>query len=296
MDMAQLRYLITIADEGSFTQAARKLKLSQPSLSLAIKKMEDEVGHPLFDRLTRKVVPTQAGERMLETARRVLADLERTTCEVRDLKGEVTGSLRIGAIPTIGPYLLPDMVQRFHEKFPGVGLHIREDVTSRLIPLLEQGELDVALTSSVPERPGIHMDLLGDEELLLVTSGDSSLAKADKVLWDALEGERFLVLGEEHCLADQVAWFCRKNRVSERTLLEGTQLSTIAAMVKRGLGISLVPSLMKNENNDGIRFLHLDGPPATRPLYVAWSVLRYRTQAAREFALLAHSIVKTKLK
>src|SRR5690349_2240074 len=104
MDLTQLRYLITIADEGGFSQAARKLSLSQPSLSLAIKKLEEEIGHPMFDRLTRRVVPTEAGERMIETARRVMGELDRTASEVRDMKGEVSGTLRVGAIPTIGPF------------------------------------------------------------------------------------------------------------------------------------------------------------------------------------------------
>ena len=120
MEISQLRYLVTVAEQGSFTQAARRLKLSQPSLSLAIKKLEDEVGQPLFDRLTRRVVPTAAGERMLETARRVLADLDQTACEVRDLKGEVSGTLRIGAIPTIGPFVLPGAIAAFTAQYPGV--------------------------------------------------------------------------------------------------------------------------------------------------------------------------------
>jgi LysR family hydrogen peroxide-inducible transcriptional activator len=291
MDLTQLRYLVTIAEAGSFTQAARKLKLSQPSLSLAIKKLEDEIGQPLFDRLTRRVVPTEAGERLLETARRVMEELDRTACEVRDLKGEVSGTLRIGAIPTIGPFVLPDILEQFHGKFPAVNLHVVEDVTGRLLPLLEQGELDVALVSDLPERPGIHTDLVGSEELLAIMPEDCELARQKTVEWQDLEKERFLVLGEEHCLAEQVAWFCRKNRISGRTIMEGTQLATIAALVQRGLGISLVPSLMVSNGHKKLTYRRLAGTPPVRPLYVAWSLLRYRTQAGREFTRMAHEVV-----
>jgi LysR family hydrogen peroxide-inducible transcriptional activator len=294
MDLTQLKYLMAIAQEESFTQAARKLKLSQPSLSQAIKRLEDEVGHPLFDRLTRRVVPTEAGERLLETARRVMGELDRTAMEIRDLKGEVTGTLRVGAIPTIGPFLLPDILAEFHQRFPAVQFHITEDVTSRLLPMLEQGELDAALVSSIPEHPSIHTALLGHEELLAILPPDCELGQRQHLDWPDLENERLLVLGEEHCLADQVSWFCRKNRLSARTMMEGTQLATIAELVKRGLGISLVPALMADQY-PGAVYRSVGIPPPTRPLYVAWSLLRYRTRAGREFARLAQETASARL-
>lgn len=291
MDLAQLRYLVTIAEEGGFTQAARKLRLSQPSLSLAIKKLEDEVGHPLFDRLTRRVVPTEAGEHLIETARRLLADLERSVSEVRELKGEVSGKLRIGAIPTIGPFVLPEAIDRFTRRYPEVELQITEHVTSRLMEMLEAGELDVALTSAAPERPGINMELAGTEELLAIVPADHGLADGEQLEWTQLENERFLVLGEEHCLAEQISWFCRKNRVAGRTLLEGAQLGTIAALVERGLGVSLVPALMASGNYPGCAFKPLQNPQPSRPLYLAWSILRYRTQSGRVFIEMTREVI-----
>lgn len=292
MELTQLRYLVTIADEGGFTQAARKLRLSQPSLSLAVKKLEEEVGQPLFDRLTRKVVPTEAGERIIEIARRVLDDIDHTVNEVRDLKGEVSGALRIGAIPTIGPFVLPGILEPFTHKYPNVDLHITEDVTARILGLLEQGSLDVALLSTAPERPGLHTEQVGTEELVAILSQKHHLADEDKLNWSQLENERFLVLGEEHCLAEQTAWFCRKNRVSGRTMLEGAQLATIAALVESGLGISLVPALMaKTQAAGNCRFIPIAEAPPSRPLFITWSVLRYRSQAAREFTRLANQII-----
>lgn len=292
MELTQLRYLVTIADEGGFTPAARKLRLSQPSLSLAVKKLEDEVGQPLFDRLTRKVVPTEAGERIIEIARRVLNDIEHTVNEVRDLKGEVSGTLRIGAIPTIGPFVLPGILEPFSHKYPNVDLHITEDVTGRILALLEQGALDVALLSTVPERPGIHTEQVGTEALVAIVSHNHHLADQEELEWSQLENERFLVLGEEHCLAEQTAWFCRKNRVSGRTMLEGAQLATIAALVESGLGISLVPALMaKTRATRSCSFIPIADAPPSRPLFIAWSILRYRSQAAREFTRIANQVI-----
>jgi len=295
MDLTQLRYLVTIADEGSFTQAARKLHLSQPSLSLAIKKLEEEVGQPLFDRLTRRVVPTEAGDRILETARQVLSELERARGEVRDLKGAVTGTLRVGSIPTIGPFLLPDILQSYHRAFPDVTLQITEDVTTRLLTLMEEGKIDAALISTIPERPGIHTEFLGNEELVAIISCDSPLAGKSEIQWHQLENQPFLVLGEEHCLSEQVSWFCHKNRLAGQTLLEGTQLATIAALVERGLGVSLVPALMVSGSSNRCCYRPLAQTPPIRPLYLAWSLLRYRTKACREFTRMARELIEKKL-
>lgn len=292
MDLAQLRYLVTIADEGGFTQAARKLRLSQPSLSLAIKKLEEEVGHPLFDRLTRRVVPTEAGEHLIATARRILGELEQSVSEVRELKGGVSGKLRVGAIPTIGPFILPEVIDRFVRRYPSVDLHVTEHVTSRLMQMLETGDLDIALTSSVSERTGIHMDKAGDEDLLVILPDNHPLSHGNTVKWQELENERFLVLGEEHCLSEQISWFCRKNKVSGRTMLQGAQLGTVAALVERGLGVSVVPALMAAGVYPGCTFRPTADPQPSRPIYLAWSILRYRPQAGRVFIEMAREVVK----
>lgn len=292
MEISQLRYLVTIAEEQGFTQAARKLRLSQPSLSLAIKKLEEEIGQPLFDRLTRKVLPTEAGERMIEMAQRILSDIDRTSHEIRDMKGGVTGVLRVGAIPTISPFALPAILQAFCSTYPAVDVQVTENVTSHILELLEQGEIDVALVSTIPDRPGIHTDLAANENLVAIVNADHRLAGERQIDSAELENERFLLLSDEHCLTSQVSWFCRKNRIAGNTRLEGTQLATIAALVSHGLGVSLVPASMAEvSTREGCRFLPVVNPTPSRPLHIAWSVLRYRTQAGREFARIAKDIL-----
>lgn len=292
MELSQLRYLVAVADAGSFTTAARKLGLSQPSLSLGIKRLEEEVGHPLFDRLTRQVIPTEAGSVLLETARRIFAELDRATTEISELRGEVTGVLRVGTIPTIGPFMLPHLIQAFSEKYPHVQISVFETVTDRILQMLESGEIDVALTSTLPERPGIHQETVGAEELLAVVPANHRLASGKSIAWTSLEQENFLVLGGEHCLAEQMARFCRKNRVTGRTVLEGAQLATIAALVQRGMGVSLVPALMKGGHYPGCWFGPVTDPRPTRPICLAWSILRYRSKGARAFIEIARPAVQ----
>lgn len=292
MELSQLRYLVAVADSGSFTTAAQKLGLSQPSLSLGIKRLEDEIGHPLFDRLTRRVVPTEAGSLLLDAARSLFADLDRVKTEISELRGEVNGVLRVGTIPTMAPFILPGLVAEFTAQYPDVEVNVVETVTDRLLQMLEGGEIDVALTSILQERTGINIETVAEEELLAIVPEKHKLAGHDPVNWKQLEQEKFLVLGSEHCLAEQMSRFCRKNRVTGQTMLEGAQLATIAAMVERGMGVSLVPALMTRGNYPGCWFGHVADPRPHRPICLAWSVLRYRSKAARAFIEMSRSMIK----
>lgn len=291
MDLGQLRYLVAVADTGSFTAAAQKLGLSQPSLSLGIKRLEDEIGHPLFDRLTRRVIPTEAGALLIETARRMFAEIDRTTTEIRELKGEVNGTLRVGTIPTIGPFMLPQLMEYYSAEFPDVQINVFETVTERILQMLETGDIDVALTSLLPDRAGIHVETVAHEELLAIVPANHPLAGTEPVEWRKLEAEKFLVLGGEHCLAEQMARFCRKNKVTGRTVLEGAQLATIAALVERGLGVSMVPALMAQGAYPGCWFGRVSEPRPLRPICLSWSILRYRSKAARSFIDVARRTV-----
>lgn len=295
MELSQLRYIVAVADAGSFTAAAQKLGLSQPSLSLGVKRLEDEIGHPLFDRLTRKVIPTEAGTLLIETARRVFAELEQAQTEIRELRGEVNGVLRVGTIPTIGPFMLPRLMEQFAAEFPDVQVHVFETVTDRVLQMLDAGEIDVALTSVLQERSGIHVETVASEELVAIVPKDHRLAGTEPVRWERLEQEKFLVLGGEHCLAEQMSRFCRKNRVTGRTVLEGAQLATIAALVERGLGVSLVPALMARGHYPGCWFGRVSEPRPERPICLAWSILRYRSKAGRAFIEAARRTINEML-
>lgn len=282
MEINQLVYLVAIVEEASFSRAADRLGVAQPSISQQIKKLEDEVGTPLLDRLPRKVVPTAAGERLLEHARRILAELADARRRLNDSSENVSGTLKVGAIPTIAPYLLPDVLKHFSSRFPEVHVDVVEDVTARLASLVEQGELDLAILSNLDGGPTLHVETIGKEPLHLLLPRSHRLVKKKNIPWSELTDERFLVLHEMHCLSGQVSHVCQRRKLRPNVVMRGAQLSTIAEMVSAGLGISVVPEMMARHDKNAARIsLPFAGEEPTRDICLAWSLLRYRTQAAR---------------
>jgi len=292
MEIHQLEYLIAVAEEGGFTRAAEKLLVAQPSLSQQIKKLEHEVGQPLFDRLPRGVVLTEAGQRLLEYARRVLNELSDAKKRVRDVGDHVSGAVTVGAIPTIAPFVLPAAVQGCAQRWPGVTFTVIEDVTAHLFARLAHGELDVALISSSDGFPGIHIETVASEPLFLVVGRGHRLAKRRRVSWSDLRDEPFLVLHDMHCLAGQVLQFCEHQPVKPRIVAWGEQLNTIAAMVATGLGVSIVPAMFRATDRSPERiYLPFAAPAPRRELCVARSAFRYRTNAARAFVGLLKTLL-----
>src|SRR5207244_172222 len=184
MEIHQLRYFVAVAEEGSFSRAAGKVRVAQPSLSQQIRKLEAEVGQPLFDRLPRSVVLTEAGRCLIDYARQILASIGDARRCVDELKGEVAGRVAVGAIPTIAPYVLPELVVTFQEHYPEVTLEIVEDVTEGITRRIEAGELDVALASTCRPSPTLRRESLGTEPLLALVSEEHPLAKKDLVEFD----------------------------------------------------------------------------------------------------------------
>ena len=283
MEIHQLTYLVAVAEEQSFSRAAERVGVAQPSLSQQIRKLEDEVGTPLLDRLPRRVIPTAAGELLLEHARRVLSELADARRRLADVAGVVAGRVSIGAIPTIAPYLLPDVMKRFATRHPDVQVEVVEDVTARLATLLERGELDVAIMSDFEGGPTIHVEPIATEPLLVLLPAKHPLAERKSIPWPVLAAERVLVLHEMHCLSGQVSQVCQRRKVRPPVVMRGAQLSTIAAMVSAGLGVSMVPAMMAKSDHHPSRVTRpfAGGDEPTRKICIARSLLRYRTHAAK---------------
>jgi LysR family hydrogen peroxide-inducible transcriptional activator len=214
MEIHQLRYFIAVVDEGSFSRAAVREHVAQPSLSQQIQKLEAEMGQPLFDRLPRSVVVTEAGKRLLEYARKILAEIADARRCVDELKHEVVGRLAVGAIPTIAPYVLP-LIGKFQHRYPKVILEIFEDTTESLVRRLEDGDLDIALLSTCAESPALERSL-GKEALLILLPKEHPLAKKKRIKWADLKSQKFLLLHEMHCLSAQVYRFLAAHPSSAR--------------------------------------------------------------------------------
>src|SRR5881227_348302 len=163
MEIHQLRYFVAVANEGSFSRAAAKVRVAQPSLSQQIRKLETEIGQRLFDRLPRSVVLTEAGRCFIDYARQILASVGDARRCVDELKDVVAGKLAVGAIPTIAPYVLPELVGKFQNHYPDVMLEIVEDVTEGIARRVEAGELDIALVSTCQQTPSLRRGPLGNE-------------------------------------------------------------------------------------------------------------------------------------
>jgi LysR family hydrogen peroxide-inducible transcriptional activator len=284
MEIHQLRYFIAVVDESSFSRAAAREHVAQPSLSQQIQKLEAEMGQPLFDRLPRSVVMTEAGKCLLEYARKILAEIADARRRVNELRRDGVGRLTVGAIPTIAPYVLPALIGKFQHRYPKVILEIFEDTTERLVRRLEDGDLDIALVSTCGESPALERHWLGKEPLLILLPEEHPLAKKKKIKWTDLKSQKFLLLHEMHCLSAQVYQFLAAHHLRPELTVRGAQLGTIARMVAAGMGVSVVPQMMiEAEPVTGCVALPFAPPVPMRELNVVRNPLRFQGKAAAAF-------------
>jgi LysR family hydrogen peroxide-inducible transcriptional activator len=287
MELHQLRYAVAVARTANFSRAAEQCHVSQPSLSQQIKKLEDELGERLFDRRKRAARLTSHGETFLLRAIRILEEVDAVKREATDAQDLLRGSLTIGVLPTIAPYLLPKVMAQFTEKYPGLEIVVQEDTTSRLLKLALDYEIDFALVSQPIQNERLEVRGLFSEELLLALPPGHSLTRKRTVAVADLEGELFIVMKEGHCLGDQVLGFCDRRDVKPRISFRSSQLETVQAFVASGLGISLIPAmatLRKRENLPVYR--SLQSPRPERKIVVAWPKQRPPGRAAAEFLKL----------
>lgn len=294
MEIHQLRYFVAVADEGNFSRAAAKVRVAQPSLSQQIRKLEAEIGKPLFDRLPRSVVLTEAGRCFIDYARQILISIEDARRCVNELEGEISGKLAVGAIPTIAPYVLPRLVRKFHEHYPEVTLEVVEDVTAGITRRIEAGELDVALASTCEQSPTLRREPLANEPLLALLPEEHPLTKKTLIELDDLKSERFLLLHEMHCLSRQVHHLLESHRLHPQIALAGSQLTTIANMVSASIGVSIVPQLMvDHQPTPGCVSLPFVPPVPERELNFLYNPLRFRSKATVAFRTEAAATLRS---
>jgi len=211
MEMHQLRYVVAVARTGNFSRAAEQCHVAQPSLSQQIQKLEDELGERLFDRMKREAKLTPHGEVFLHRAVKILEEVDAAKREATDAQHLLRGTLSVGVLPTIAPYLLPDALAAFAEKFPGVEIVLQEDTTARLVKLALGYEIDFAIASRPIADEGLEVRDLFAEELRVALPPGHPLTRKRTLSIADLEKERLIVMKEGHCLGDQVLDFCRKS-------------------------------------------------------------------------------------
>jgi len=242
MNLTELRYAVALARERHFGRAAASCHVTQPTLSVAIKKLEDELRVQLFERHRHDVRITPAGEAIIAQAQRVLEEAERLRTLASPEVQQFGTPLRVGAIHTIGPYLYPALVTAARRIAPQLALVIEENFTHVLAQRLRDGEVDAILIALPFAEPGVVVTPLYDEVFEVLLPAAHPLAKKKQISPDALDSEPVLMLGEGHCLRDQVLSFCPHiQRAGQRTEVSASSLETIRHMVAAGMGISVLP-------------------------------------------------------
>lgn len=272
--LRQLQYLVAVVDSGSFSRAAQWCGVSQPSLSAAIAQAEDALGLLLLDRTLRPVQPTRAGEPVLEQARAALLAADNVTRTAAQLRDPLAGTLRVGVIPTLAPYVLPTTTAVVAGALPKLQLHWQEDRTGHLVAAVLRGQLDAALLALEADLGGLATAPLGWDGFVAALAATDPRAQAAVVSPAALDAGPLLLLEEGHCLRDQALAWC--SRASLRAdALRATSLATLTQMVAAGAGATLLPQLAVSLENRAqqLAIRPLDGLQPGR-----WIGLAFRDQ------------------
>ena len=296
MTLTELKYIVAVSRERHFGRAAEACFVSQPTLSVAIKKLEDELDVKIFERGGAEVRVTPLGEQIVRQAQQVIEQAAAIKEIAKLGKDPIAGPLRLGVIYTIGPYLLPDLVRQAIDRVPQMPLMLEENFTSKLLEMLRTGELDCAILAEPFPDAGLAVAPLYDEPFIAAVPASHALARRKQVSAEELKAETMLLLGTGHCFRDHVLEVCpeyaRFASAAEgiRKSFEGSSLETIKYMVASGMGVTVVPQLsVPKETQPHIRYIRFTPPAPTRRVVLAWrrSFPRYEAIAALRNAIYA---------
>lgn len=283
MELHQLRYFTTVAELGSFTRAAAKCFVAQPSLSQQIIKLEREFKKPLFDRLGRTVRLTDAGHALYARAIAILRSVDDIQQQVT-ANDPATGTVHVGAIPTIAPYLLPPLLKGFAKEYPLASVVLHENLTDFTIRGCLEGELDVGVIASPIDNALLHSERLFTEELRLALPLKHRLVKKRKITMEDVANEPFILLNEVHCLGEQVMGFCKQHDCLPAVRCRSAQLLTVQKLVALGQGVSLIPAMACESGSGGrCEYRSVADPRPTRTLRIVWHKDRHQSPLVQAF-------------
>lgn len=280
MTLSELRFIVAVAQERNFRRAAEKCFVSQPALSLGVKKLEEELGVTIFERSRSEIALTPLGEQIVEQAMRALEEANRVKQIASQGGNQLAGPLKLGVIYSAGPYLLPEMIPILRKIAPEMPLDVEENLTAHLETQLRNGVIDVAIIALPFDVPGVRLLPLYEESFVVVVPSSHSWAGRTSIHPKELSSEKVLMLGSGHCFSNQVIETCpdlsRKGEV-----LQGNSLETIRNMVASNLGITVLPcsAAVERYQNPLIRVIPFAEPVPTRRMALAWRKSYVREKA-----------------
>lgn len=284
MNIRDLQYFVAVAELGHFGQAAARCCVSQPTLSGQIKKLEAELGVTLLERTRRRVMLTDTGDQIAQSARRILREVDTIHDMAESRHDPLAGKFRLGAFPTLATYIFPQLVMKVKACLPGLRLILIEEKTAILIDKLKRGEIDAALLALPVDDNFLVSQPLFEDEFLLAVAPDHELATQKKIDQDALKDHRLLLLEEGHCLRDQALEVCQLNSMAEEEDFRATGLETLRQMVKAGTGITFMPRIAVQTDEADIRYIPFAGTPPMRTIGLVWRKTSVRQPVIDKFA------------
>ncbi|MEM9399315.1 MAG: LysR family transcriptional regulator [Verrucomicrobiota bacterium] len=284
MEFHRIRYFLELARSGNFSKAADRSNVSQPSLSQQISKLEDEVGGSLFLRGRDGVTLSELGKEFLPYAKAIMAEIE-STRDFIDRSGKgIQGPIRIGAIPTIAPYLLPDILKRITKRYPEAHYELVEDTTKSLIERLRNGGIDFALMSPPTKIDGdADHHLLMRDELLLTLPQRHSLCRLKQIELKQLKSERLVLLQDAHCLSRQSESYCKASGIKADVTIQSSQIDTLLGMVELGLGFTFIPQMAVDfHEHRKVVYRSLAKKPYFREIHLYWMRRRVLSASQQE--------------
>lgn len=272
MKLSSLRYLVAFADEGSFSRAAERCHVSQPTLSVALQNLEAELEVVLIERTKGHVALTELGYQVVAQARRALDETQRIEMVAQLGKDPLHGEFRLGVIHTIGPYLLPELIGAMRRTAPGMALFIEESMTALLADYLKYGNVDAAIVALPFDIPGIQTRALYDEPFEVIVPAGHPWCERTSLTAEEVRGDHVLVLKAGNCFREQVLDACPDISHAEGSLLEGHSIETVRCMVASGYGISVLPAgaLSGPYRSDMVTAIPFQAPVPTRRVALAW--------------------------
>lgn len=287
MDFRQLQYMLMVAEEKSFSKAAQKLYIAQPSLSQFIQKLEKQLGVELFDRTNNPITLTYAGELYIETAKKILDLKDQLHQQMEDIANLTRGCLKIGVAPFRSTYVIPKILPLFHERFPGIEVILYEGTSTELVDFGLKGTTDISLMMMpIPEDLFSYVTI-AKEEILLALPANHPLSKTNvnKIKLADLKEEPFILLKQNQKLHQIAIELCRQAGFKPKVILESENIETAHALVTAGMGVSFIPDTLPLSStfSKQPKYFSIEDFPTTREMVVAYRKGRYLSRAASEF-------------